>query len=182
MGILIFELPVPLYWLVLHGPVEFWRRHGRWGYFAALVVAWGFGGWLMYRFRADLFLPPERIAVWTMTPGAILIALDIYLLSRVEMTLGGRRLIGTAELRGGGELATNGLYKWVRHPRYLGMIAAVLGGSLLVGTAALWAAVALWLVLALAMIRVEELELRRRFGAAYEAYASRVPALLPFRI
>jgi protein-S-isoprenylcysteine O-methyltransferase Ste14 len=39
-----------------------------------------------------------------------------------------------------------------------------------------------WLAATLIMIRIEERELRQRFGAAYAAYAERVPMLLPLRL
>jgi protein-S-isoprenylcysteine O-methyltransferase Ste14 len=51
---------------------------------------------------------------------------------------------------------------------------------LLVGSRPLWIVGACWLILTLAIIRLEERELRRRFGPAYAAYARRVPALWPF--
>jgi protein-S-isoprenylcysteine O-methyltransferase Ste14 len=107
--------------------------------------------------------------------------LELYTLVAVELELGGRRLVGHAELTGRGQLTTRGLYTRVRHPRYLGMMAAVLGGCLLVGSLPLWIAGALWLLLALFTIQLEERELRVRFGSAYADYAERVPALLPFR-
>jgi protein-S-isoprenylcysteine O-methyltransferase Ste14 len=185
--ILAFEMPVPLYWLVLHGPVEFWRsrKHVRIAYLFAVVVAWGGGGWLLHHFRQPLFLaaytrgaPP----VWALVLGLALIGLDMWTLTRVELALGARRLVGQAELTRSGELNTSGLYRHVRHPRYMGMIAAVLGGCLLVNSRPLWIVAAFWLALALLSISLEERELRRRFGAAYEAYAQRVPALLPFRL
>jgi protein-S-isoprenylcysteine O-methyltransferase Ste14 len=40
---------------------------------------------------------------------------------------------------------------------------------------------ALWWIAAMVIIRLEERELRNRFGVAYTAYAQRVPALLPIR-
>jgi protein-S-isoprenylcysteine O-methyltransferase Ste14 len=58
----------------------------------------------------------------------------------------------------------------------------VFGASLIVASRWLWAVSILWLLLALASIRVEEKELRTRLGAAYAAYAGRVPALLPLRL
>jgi protein-S-isoprenylcysteine O-methyltransferase Ste14 len=61
------------------------------------------------------------------------------------------------------------------------MMAAVLGGCVLVGSPTLWVVGGVWLVAALGIIRLEERELRRRFGAAYAAYAQRVPALWPLR-
>jgi len=184
--ILVFEMPVPVYWLVLHGPVEFWRRqrHVRMAYVFAVLAAWGGGGWLLHHFRRALFsaayargAPP----VWALVTGLALIGLDLWTLTSVEIALGGRRLVGQAELTRSGALNTSGLYEHVRHPRYLGMMAAVLGGCLLVDSRPLWVVAAFWLILALVSIRLEERELRRRFGAAYAAYAQRVPALLPFR-
>ena len=182
--ILGFEMPVPLYWLVLHGPVEFWRKHVRPAFLLAVLVAWGGGDWLLYHFRQSLFeagfsrgTPPA----WILTLGLALVAADIVLFARVESTFGGRRLIGQAELSGKGEMATGGLYERVRHPRYLGMIAGVTGGCLLVGTRPLWVVGIIWLAVTLVVIRLEEHELQRRFGSAYAAYARRVPALWPFR-
>lgn len=187
IGIILgFEMPVPVYWLVLHGPVEFWRRqkHIRMAYLIAVLAAWGAGGSLLYHFRRPLFsvayargAPP----VWALAAGLALIAFDLWTLTRVELALGGRRLVGQAELTRSGQLNTTGLYEHVRHPRYLGMIAAVMGGCLLVDSRPLWTVTAFWLILVLVSIHLEEHELRRRFGAAYDAYARRVPALLPFR-
>jgi protein-S-isoprenylcysteine O-methyltransferase Ste14 len=114
--------------------------------------------------------------------GAALIALDLFTLTSVELELGGSRLVGHAELTGKGQLATSGLYTRVRHPRYSGMMAGVLGGCLLVGTQSMWIVGAAWLALTFCMIRLEEHELRLRFGSAYAEYSRRVPALLPFRI
>lgn len=178
---LIFEMPVPIYWVVLHAPVEFWRKHVRAAYPIAVFIAWGGGGWLLSHYRAELFVPPDRMSGWGIAAGAVLIGVDIYMLTQVELTLGGRRLVGAAELSRGGELATGGLYRYLRHPRYLGMMCAVLGGCLIVGTAKLWLLAALWWVVALGAIWLEERELRSRFGTAYREYAKRVPALLPFR-
>ncbi len=181
-------MPVPLYWLVLHGRVDFWRKHKRAGYLWAVAIAWGGVDALLFHFRAQLFRDPSISAgaagappIWAIVAGLLLIAADAFLLTTVEIELGGHRLVGHAELTGRGEMTERRLYTWVRHPRYLGMILAVLGACLLAGTGRLWVVVAFWLVLALATIRLEERELRVRFGPAYIAYTQRVPALLPLR-
>ena len=183
---LAFEMPVPFYWLVLHGRVQFWRKHQRAGYLCGVLFAWGGVDALLFHFRAQLFRDPALAAsappAWAIATGLLLIAADAFLLTTVEMELGGRRLIGHAELTGRGEMTERGLYTWVRHPRYLGMILAVLGACLLAATEQLWIAAALWLAIALAAIHLEERELRARFGPAYIAYAQRVPALLPLRL
>ena len=107
--------------------------------------------------------------------------MDVFTLISVETELGGHRLVGHAELTGRGQLATRGLYTRLRHPRYFGMIAAVLGGCVILRSQPLWILGALWLLATLATIRIEERELRSRFGREYAAYAERVPALLPIR-
>ena len=173
------ERPVPVYWLVLHGGVSFWRRHVRTGYWVAVAIAWGGGDWLLYHFRGLLF-PMQQRPLVAVVAGLVLIATDVVIFVTAETVLGGRRLVGHAELTGRGEMATRGLYTWLRHPRYLGMMAAVLGACILVGSLNLWVLAACWWVLALGTIKLEERELRRRFGAAYIDYAKRVPALLPF--
>ena len=183
--VLAFEMPVPFYWLVLHGGVDFWRKRSRVGYLCAVLVAWGGVGSLLYHFRAQLFRDPligsGAPPVWAIVAGLLMIAADAVLLTTVEMELGGHRLVGHAELTGRGEMTASSFYAWVRHPRYLGMILAVLGACLLGGSVQLWIAATVWLFIALAMIRLEERELRARFGSAYIAYAQRVPALLPLR-
>jgi len=180
--VLVVELPVPIYWLVLHGGLGFWRKRdrGRLPYWLAAGAAWGVGGWMLYHFRANLFAAGDR-PLWAILASVLLMGADVAILFIVETQLGGRRLVGQAELTGSGELAETGLYAWVRHPRYLGMMMGVLGVCLLAGSRQLWLVAAVWWIAALAIIGLEERELRGRFGAAYAAYAKRVPALLPVR-
>lgn len=182
--VLLFEMPVPFYWLVVHGGVHLWRKRGRLGYLCGVLVAWGGIGGLLYHFRAELFRAlqgPDAPSSWALVAGSLLIAADALILTIVERELGGRRLVGQAELSGRGEMTARSLYRWVRHPRYLGMILAVAGACLLGGTEALWIAFACWLPVVLGTIWLEDRELRARFGESYIAYARQVPALLPLR-
>ena len=178
IAVLAFELPVPVYWLTLHGRVSFWRRHIRAAFPVAVIVAWGIVDSLLYWFRLELFRRDVRF--WPVTVGLLLIAFDIFALAKTESTLGGRRIVGQSELSGRRELIARGLYARVRHPRYLGMMSGVFGACIIVALLPLWAAAVLWLLLALFTIRAEERELRARLGPAYAAYAEHVPALLPF--
>ena len=183
IAVLAFEVPVPIYWLTLHGPVSFWRRHIRAAFPVAVIVAWGIVDSLLYRFRLELFRRDVRF--WPVAVGLLLIAFDIFALAKTESTLGGRRIVGQSELSGSRELIARGLYARVRHPRYLGMMSGVFGawlivGKPIVGTGFLWPAAMFWLLLVFLMIRAEERELRARLGPAYAAYAEHVPALLPF--
>ncbi len=78
-----------------------------------------------------------------------------------------------------GQLLQEGIYGVIRHPRYLSVILGTIGMALIVDylgayIVVLVSLVGLWLVIIL-----EERELASRFGSAYAAYRSRVPALMP---
>ncbi len=78
-----------------------------------------------------------------------------------------------------GELRTNGLYRWVRHPIYSGVIALAIGVSI---RSASWGVALASLVLVgwfMAKARFEEQHLRRRYPD-YAAYAAKTPRFVPF--
>jgi len=178
--VLFFELPIPIYWLILHPLNSFWRSRVRAAFWIAGLTAWTCGGVALWIFRRSL-LANVRHSWYAIAAGFALIAVEAYLLTRVERELGSRRLVGHAELTGTGEMFSGGLYAHVRHPRYAGMFCAVLGAAMLAGTPALWIVLVCWCPFALIVIRMEEMELAARFGPNYEVYRQRVPAFLPFR-
>jgi protein-S-isoprenylcysteine O-methyltransferase Ste14 len=78
------------------------------------------------------------------------------------------------------ELATNGPYRFVRHPLYTGNILLVIGFAI---AGSLWwglplAALFFWFYYPTA-IEYEDRKLHRIFGAAWQQWASRTPALVP---
>jgi protein-S-isoprenylcysteine O-methyltransferase Ste14 len=77
-------------------------------------------------------------------------------------------------------LVVSGLYRYVRNPMYVGILAIVIGEALLWGRLALlpYAAV-LWLAFHLFVTLYEEPVLRRRFGASYDTYQRSVPRWIP---
>ena len=178
--VLAFELPIPMYWLILHPFQPFWRRRVRAAFWFAGLTAWTVGVFLFWISRHRL-LTATRPPWLAILAGFSLIGVETYLFVRVERELGTRRLVGHAELTGTGELFSGGLYAHVRHPRYTGMFCAVLGAALIAGTWYLGAVLAVWWIFALIVIRLEERELSARFGEAYVAYRRRVPAFLPIR-
>ena len=77
-------------------------------------------------------------------------------------------------------LVVGGLYRYVRNPMYMAVLAAIVGQGLLLGQLGLLLyAAALWLVSAAFVRWYEEPTLTRRFGADYEAYRRAVPAWWP---
>ena len=179
--VLCFELPIPIYWLILHPFNSFWRSRVRAAFWFAGLTAWTCGGVALWFFR-HLLLAAARPPWFAIAVGFALIVAEGYLLVRVERELGSRRLVGHAELTGTGEMFSGGLYARVRHPRYAGMFCAVLGAALLAGAPLLWVVLLFWYPFALIVIRLEEKELAARFGVSYEQYRKRVPAFLPFRM
>jgi protein-S-isoprenylcysteine O-methyltransferase Ste14 len=73
-----------------------------------------------------------------------------------------------------------GPYRWVRNPMYLGGFLVLAGFGLIERSAAITIFAALWLLLVhLAVVLLEEPDLRRKFGESYEDYRRTVPRWLP---
>ena len=77
-------------------------------------------------------------------------------------------------------LVIGGLYRYVRNPMYLAVVAAITGQALALGQAGLlvYAAV-VWVVVASFVRWYEEPTLAGQFGAQYEEYRRSVPAWWP---
>lgn len=77
-------------------------------------------------------------------------------------------------------LVVGGLYRYVRNPMYVAVVAIILGQALLLGQPWLVAyGVVIALVQATFVRLHEEPQLRRRFGADYDTYRRAVPAWWP---
>ncbi len=77
-------------------------------------------------------------------------------------------------------LVVGGLYRYVRNPMYVAVLAGIVGQALILGRPVLLLyAAAVWVVPAAFVHWYEEPELARRFGAEYEEYRRAVPAWLP---
>jgi protein-S-isoprenylcysteine O-methyltransferase Ste14 len=77
-------------------------------------------------------------------------------------------------------LVVGGVYRYVRNPMYVAVLAAIVGQALLLGRLGLLLyAGAGWLIVAAFVRWYEEPTLARRFGADYEAYRRAVPAWWP---
>lgn len=76
-------------------------------------------------------------------------------------------------------LHLDGLYRYVRHPLMLGMLLFLWGQPVMTpALAMLSAGMTVYILLALPL---EERELARKFGPAYETYRQQAPALIPWR-
>jgi protein-S-isoprenylcysteine O-methyltransferase Ste14 len=91
----------------------------------------------------------------------------------------GRRFSGLVAIQRDHQLATTGIYRYVRNPSYVGLLVASLGWALVfrAGVGVLLAA--LLLIPLVARIRSEERLLSEHFGTEYERYRARTWRLLP---
>jgi protein-S-isoprenylcysteine O-methyltransferase Ste14 len=78
------------------------------------------------------------------------------------------------------ELRTEGPYRLVRHPIYTGLLGLVAGSMLACGFGVWIALLAVAVPWLLRRVRIEDGLMAGEFGAAYDAYRVRVPALIPW--
>ena len=78
-------------------------------------------------------------------------------------------------------LATTGPYARIRHPQYVAFVLILLGFLLQWPTLLTLAMFPILLVMYARLAMTEEAEMRKRFGAEFEAYAARTPRFLPSR-
>jgi protein-S-isoprenylcysteine O-methyltransferase Ste14 len=176
--VLFLQLPIPLYWFVMHPFRAFWRQHRRGVYAVGLACSWLPVGVALAAFRRQLF----RIAWPSPFPFAIGLALmifEVWIFWRVSRDLGAARLVGQKELEGTGEIESGGIYSRIRHPRYTASFLAIIGACILAGTRITWILAVLWLLLMCRVIAMEEKEMRARFGERYSEYCRKVPRFLP---
>jgi protein-S-isoprenylcysteine O-methyltransferase Ste14 len=91
----------------------------------------------------------------------------------------GRRFSGLVAIQPGHTLVTSGVYNFIRHPSYLGLLINSLGWALAFRSGVGLLLTALMLLPLLARIRSEEALLRAQFGDEYAAYYSRTWRLIP---
>ncbi|MBR1089757.1 isoprenylcysteine carboxylmethyltransferase family protein [Bradyrhizobium manausense] len=78
------------------------------------------------------------------------------------------------------KLVATGLYRYVRNPIYIAVVAVILGQAVLFGDRRLlWYGTALWLFFHVWVVMIEEPALEQTFGTAYESFRTNVPRWIP---
>lgn len=132
---------------------------------------------LLLAFYLGPHRPDWRVPGWLEAAGSVAVAAGTAVLLVAAVNLG-RSLTALPTPATRATLRTGGLYRFVRHPIYTGLLAMVFGGAVTSGSGLrLLLAVALLALLA-GKARWEEDMLRRRYPA-YEDYARRTPRFLP---
>jgi protein-S-isoprenylcysteine O-methyltransferase Ste14 len=136
------------------------------------VIPWWLTGWEM---RSPLpYWAPLRVI------GAILVAAGAGVLIHAFVRFVVEGAGTPAPVAPAERLVVGGLYRHVRNPMYLGVVAAIVGQALLLGRLMLLGYAVVALVVFAAFVRwYEEPVLTHRFGAQYETYRRAVPAWRP---
>jgi protein-S-isoprenylcysteine O-methyltransferase Ste14 len=134
------------------------------------LVPWWLTGW---RVRHSLWLP-LRVA------GVVLVAAGTVVLIQAFVRFVVEGAGTPAPVAPTQQLVVGGLYRYVRNPMYLAVVATIVGQALALGQLMLLPyAAAVWLAVASFVHWYEEPTLARQFGASYEAYRRAVPAWWP---
>jgi protein-S-isoprenylcysteine O-methyltransferase Ste14 len=173
--------PVPVYWLLIHPAVNYWRRIGYRSFWIALPV-WAMVGVPLALTGNSLFAYrlPRNAATYAL--GAAFLAVNFWASRRVHQQFSFKKLAGQPELNPNHPLrgvVGTGIYARVRHPRYANIMLGFIAFGLLTGAAAIFLLAFVTYLLYLIVTPLEERELREQYGSEYEAYARTVPRFFP---
>lgn len=163
------------------GPKSPEKKRDRASYWGIALQAVGYWAiWFLPRqYFSPIFPMPRNAEIAAAALTIIIGVLSVWLCAAAVRMLG-KQWTYRARVLDDHELITQGAYSLVRNPIYLGMFGMLISTGLAVGR---WpvviGAAAVFLVGIEVRIRAEEKLLREAFGAKFDSYASRVPALVP---
>ena len=180
---LIYFAPIPIVIIFIHKTLPFWQKWGTKSYyFFILLFALAFMALfgLVTHFKEPILSwrvydhPFSLLGIFPLVGGFILGMISI-------RTLSLRVLLGLPEFtHTQTELVVRGIYRYLRHPRYLEFILEAMGVAILSG---LWINFLFLLYFILAvwfMAHIEEQELLERFGKSYLEYKKKTGGFIPF--
>ena len=138
------------------------------------LVPWWLTGWRVRQPLPSWAWTPLRVAGVALLAAGVVVLVQAFVRFVVEG-------VGTpAPVAPTQRLVVGGLYRYVRNPMYLAVVATIVGQALALGQPALLGyAVAVGAAMVAFVHGYEEPTLRRQFGAQYEAYRGAVPAWWP---
>ena len=175
--------PGVLFWFVIHPWARWWRRLGPRRTYLIVVPVLIVLSALLYRVRApllgaDLGTNWIRIAIALGLFG-VMAWLEIQYWKHLSMAT----LVGVLELSPPEErksrLLQDGIYRVVRHPRYLSQGIGVLANGLIINHVGMYILMLVLFLAGYVMMVIEERELVDRFGEAYREYQREGPRIMP---
>jgi len=134
-----------------------------------------------------LSVPADFLAIGTLAPGLVFTIIGILLMAGgLAIRVVAARTLGayysrTLRMKEDHRVVSEGIYRFIRHPGYLGVIVMFLGSGLAVANFIALALIALLIIPAyLQRITAEERMLSSTLGKEYVEYAAHTRRLIPF--
>ena len=168
-------------WTVLWFGMKKAKKLERWGERAQHGVLVILGFWLLFGTLAhwgwlDIRLVPDVPAMWV--SGLVLTAIGVGISIWARLSLGSN-WSGMVTLKKDHELVRTGLYRWIRHPIYTGILLGMVGSAMIRGHLRGWMGILVVLAAFYFKARREERFLREEFGAGFEEHSKRTGMFLP---
>lgn len=184
LAVLVWYPSIPLIVSFVHVTISFWKKLGKKAYpiliLLFMVVDLAIL-WLILTFRQPLLSARLYDSLWAFLGLIPLIAgISIGVIS--IRTLSFRVLVGMPEILPSQEkspLVVHGIYRYVRHPRYLEFLLEFLGFTILSGLKFHFFYFPIFVLSIIVLTTLEERELVTRFGQQYQDYRKKTPRLIP---
>jgi protein-S-isoprenylcysteine O-methyltransferase Ste14 len=170
-----------LVWIVLWFGMKKAKKRERWIERAeySLLLVFGFflvfGGPSIWSPLNTRLLPSTPDVLWTGL-AATAIGIGISIWARLSL---GSNWSGTVTLKDNHELVRKGLYRWVRHPIYSGILLGAVGSAIIKGHVRGFIGVLIILLSFYIKARREERFLREEFGAGFDEHSRQTGMFLP---
>ena len=174
--------PSIAWWFLVHPFVSFWRRLGKTPSLWLLAIFLLGSMAALYPIADDVLRHDYGTRIWTFVAALPFLVVSGWIAKERRRYLTFAVLAGAPELEAGGKggtLFTEGIYARIRHPRYVEFVLGGAGWALIINYLEVYLLHAALVVAIFLIVPLEERELRARFGAAYDAYAQRVPRFVP---
>jgi protein-S-isoprenylcysteine O-methyltransferase Ste14 len=177
-----------LYWFISAQSVKSVQETRGWlgGNWYPILYMLGFLLMANLRFLSRFGVPTKTLSI-PLFPHTILInvVIMILLIGGVTIAIRARRTLAgnwsnAVALKKNHELITSGLYQYVRHPIYTGMLLMFLGTALSFGTLGAMIGFLIILIGILFKLKQEEILMTKHFAQEYTSYKKRTKTLIPF--
>ena len=172
-----------LYWFSIHPFVRFWRGVGARATVTLHVFMSAVVGFGIYFLRGRLLAVDYGTNAVLLAISVPVLIFSLVLRRALGSQLKMRILMGIPELAaepGSQRLLCEGIYSRIRHPRYLEIFIGLIFYALFTNYLSAYVILAASVPTLLAIIHLEERELRDRFGEEYVRYCARVPRFWPW--
>jgi protein-S-isoprenylcysteine O-methyltransferase Ste14 len=175
--------PGLLFWFVIHPWARWWRRLGPIRtYIIVVPMSVALGVWL-FRFSSQLlgsdFGTNRNLVAIALCLYGVMTWLEFQYWKHLSIPTA----VGIPELSPAGHqkgrLLQDGIYRVVRHPRYLSAGIGIIANAFFINYAGLYILIIVFVPLGYLMVVFEEQELIDRFGEEYRKYQREVPPFIP---